>query len=155
MSTSLLYHAFGIRGYQYQRTDYAEGRVIFTVVQKREALRCPVCGSPGVHKRGEKWRSLRSLPIGSKPVGISLAVPRVCCETCGITRQAPVTFADPRKSDTKAFARYVLDLSESMTIQDVAQHLGVGWRTSKKSRPTCARCLRRPCGLSSGARSDW
>ena len=27
MSTSLLYHAFGIRGYQYARTDYQGGQV--------------------------------------------------------------------------------------------------------------------------------
>ena len=26
MSTSLLYHAFGIRGYQYTRTDYQVGK---------------------------------------------------------------------------------------------------------------------------------
>ncbi len=33
MSTSLLYHAFGIRGYGYVRTDYQDGRVIFTIMQ--------------------------------------------------------------------------------------------------------------------------
>ena len=31
MSTSLLYHAFGIRGYQYVHTDYAEGVVVFPI----------------------------------------------------------------------------------------------------------------------------
>ena len=31
MSTSLLYHGFGIRGYQYRRTTYAEGTVMFTL----------------------------------------------------------------------------------------------------------------------------
>ena len=31
MSTSLLYHAFGIRGYDYVKTDYREGRVVFTI----------------------------------------------------------------------------------------------------------------------------
>src|SRR5260370_20067841 len=34
MSTSLLYHAFGIRGYRYTRTDYCEGDVVFTVEQR-------------------------------------------------------------------------------------------------------------------------
>ena len=29
MSTSLLYHAFGIRSYRYVRTDYLEGEVVF------------------------------------------------------------------------------------------------------------------------------
>jgi hypothetical protein len=28
MSTSLLYHAFGIRGYQYVRTDYQGGETL-------------------------------------------------------------------------------------------------------------------------------
>jgi hypothetical protein len=43
MSTSLLYHAFGVRGYQYERTDYLEGAVHFTITQERLKLRCPVC----------------------------------------------------------------------------------------------------------------
>ena len=30
MSTSLLYHAFGIRDYEYVRTGYQDGEVIFT-----------------------------------------------------------------------------------------------------------------------------
>ena len=34
MSTSLLYHAFGIRGYRYTRTDYLEGEVVFTIEQR-------------------------------------------------------------------------------------------------------------------------
>lgn len=36
-------------------------------------------------------------------------------------------FADPRRTHTKAFERYVLELSRCMTILDVARHLGVGW----------------------------
>ena len=38
-----------------------------------------------------------------------------------------VPFADTRRSYTKAFERYALDLSRRMTIRDVAEHLGVGW----------------------------
>ncbi|MFO0952356.1 MAG: helix-turn-helix domain-containing protein [Isosphaeraceae bacterium] len=38
-----------------------------------------------------------------------------------------VTFADPRRSYTRRFERYVLELSRRMTIRDVAAHLGVGW----------------------------
>jgi transposase len=38
-----------------------------------------------------------------------------------------VDFADVRRSYTKAFERYVLELSRHMTIQDVAEHLQVGW----------------------------
>jgi transposase len=127
-----LYQAFGIRGYQHQRTDYLEGRVIMAISQPRQSLRCPACGSSDVHKRGEKWRSFRTLPIGSRPVAVVLAVPRVSCERCRLVRQVDVAFADPRKSYTRSFARYVLELSRKMTIQDVAQHLGVGWDLVKE-----------------------
>lgn len=34
MSTSLLYHGFGVTGYRYVRTDYREGDIIFTVERK-------------------------------------------------------------------------------------------------------------------------
>ena len=56
MSTSLLYHAFGIRGYQYVRTRYEEGAVIFAIDQPREAYRCGHCGSPDVHAKGSVLR---------------------------------------------------------------------------------------------------
>ena len=35
MSTSLLYHAFGVRGYGYVKTAYVGGEVIFTIEQPR------------------------------------------------------------------------------------------------------------------------
>ena len=132
MSTSLLYHGFMIRGYEYQRTDYLWGSVVFTIKQARDRLRCPCCGSDNVHQRGHRWRLYRSLPIGGKPVWIGFKIARVSCQDCGAWRQVRVTFADERKRHTKAFARYVLELSKSMTIQDVAGHLGVGWDLVKE-----------------------
>ena len=66
MSTSLLYHAFGIRGYQYVRIEYRDGEVIFTVEQERKTLRCAACGSRDIQPRGRAERHFRSLPIGSR-----------------------------------------------------------------------------------------
>ena len=45
--------------------------------------------------------------------------------------QVEVPFAEVRRSYTKAFERYALDLSRRMTIRDVAVHLGVGWDVIK------------------------
>jgi transposase len=53
------------------------------------------------------------------------------CQACGVTRQVAVPFADPKKHYTRSFERYALELSARMTIQDVAQHLGVSWDTIK------------------------
>jgi transposase len=127
MSTSLLYHAFGLRGYDYAKTDYQDGGVIFTLGQRRQTYRCPVCHSRAVHPRGYQERTFKAVPIGHKPVCVVLPIPRVECPRCGIIRQVPVAFADPRRSYTHAFERYALELSRLMTIQDVARHLQVGW----------------------------
>ena len=131
MSTSLLYHGFGIRGYKYLGAEYEGGKVIFTVQQQQVDLRCRVCGSWRVVRRGTNLRRFRSLPIGSKPVQIVWDVPRLGCLDCGAVRQVKVGFADERRSYTKAFERHVLDLSRRMTIRDVARHLQVGWDVVK------------------------
>ena len=131
MSTSLLYHAFGLRGYDYVKTDYQDGGVIFTLCQRRHTYRCPVCNSRAVHPRGHQERTFKAVPIGHKPVTVVLPIPRVECPTCGIIRQVPVAFADPRRSYTRAFERYALELGRLMTIQDVARHWQVGWDTIK------------------------
>ena len=132
MSTSFVYHALGIRGYKYMKADYAQGEVQFTISQDRERLSCATCGSYDVHPRGTKTRIFKSLPIGSKGTKIIFPIPRVDCENCGEFRQVKLQFADPQKSYTKGFERYALDLSRSMTIQDVANHLGVSWDLIKE-----------------------
>jgi transposase len=131
MSTSLLYHAFGLRGYDYVKTEYTEGRVVFTVQQRPHTCRCPQCDSPEVIHHGQEIRQFKAVPIGHKPVLIVLPIPRVECRRCQIIRQVTLPFADPRRRYTRAFERYALELSRLMTIQDVARHLGVSWDTIK------------------------
>jgi transposase len=132
MSTSLLYHGFGVRGYRYVKTEYANGEVVFTIEQPRESLRCPLCGSAEVIVRGRSVRRFRTVPIGSKPVYLALPVPRVECRACGAIRQVKIGFADRRVSYTRAFRRYALELSRYMTIKDVAEHLGISWDVIKE-----------------------
>src|SRR5512142_546012 len=131
MSTSLLYHAFGIRGYQYTRTDYQDGRVIFTIRQAPKTCRCSACGSPQVQSRGRVERRFRAVPIGRRATFVVLPIPRVECQACGVVRQVEIPFADSRRSYTSAFERYALELSRRMTIRDVAVHLDVSWDVIK------------------------
>jgi transposase len=143
MSTSLLYHAFGLHGYRHVSSHFEEGSVTFTIEQPRERLRCAVCGSADVWAQGDQQRTFRTLPIGKRPTFLRFGVPRVLCFACGHVRQVKVPFAEPRRSYTRAFERYALELSRHMTIQDVAHHLGVGWDTIKDIQ---ARYLRRRFG---------
>jgi len=131
MSTSLLYHAFGIVGYHYLRQQFQGGQVNFRIEQPRERLRCPQCGCDDVWKRGHQTRTFRTVPIGPKPTSVTLDVARVWCPVCDSVRQVKIAFADPKKRYTRSFERYALDLSRRMTIQDVAEHLQVSWDTIK------------------------
>ena len=132
MSTSLLYHAFGVRGYRYVKTLYEEARVVFVIRQDRKRLECPECGSVEVIRHGEVVRRFRGLPIGGKQVFLEFPVPRVECTRCQVRRQVKIEFAETRRRYTKSFARYALALSRYMTIKDAAQHLGVSWGTIKE-----------------------
>ncbi len=131
MSTSLLYHAFGIRDYRYVKSSYIEGGVMFSMEPKKESLCCTVCRSTEVIHRGEVTREFHALPIGSRQVTLQVCIPRLECHDCGAVRQAAIGFAEPRRTYTKSFERYALELSHSMTILDVAEHLNIGWDVVK------------------------
>src|ERR1700685_4665221 len=131
MSTSLLYHAFGLVGYHYVNQTFEGGKVTFRIEQPRERHRCSACGSAEVWDQGGSEREFHAVPIGSKPVVLKLKVARVMCFDCCKVRQVKLPFADSQKRYTRAFARYALELARYMTIQDVAKHLKVSWDTVK------------------------
>jgi transposase len=131
MSTSLLYHGFGIVGYRYVRTEYREGAAIFTVSRNKFRLRCSVCKSRRIIQHGSVPRWFHSLPIGRKATYIKAEIPRLECKDCKAIRQSDIGFADSRLTYTKALGRYVLDLARHMTISDVSRHLRLSWDVVK------------------------
>ena len=132
MSTSFLYHAFGIRGYEYVHTRYEHGQTIFRVGEEKFRLRCPQCQSSQVTKKGQVLRLFRMQPIGKRPTFLEVPIQRVGCVACGVVRQVQLPFADKKVGYTKQFERYALELSRLMTIGDAADHLGVCWDTIKE-----------------------
>ena len=128
MSTSLLYHAFGLpTGYIYKSTHYEKSKIRFVVEQGKKHYCCSQCESQNVIRRGNQLRQFKTLPIGEREVYIEFAVPRLECKSCGSIRQAKVRFADGSKRYTKRFRKLVLSLSRHMTIKSVAAILRVGW----------------------------
>jgi transposase len=131
MSTGLLYHALGVRGYRHERTEYSGGAIFLRIRRNPSKRICPSCKSRSFILRGGVERTFRSIPIGKKPTFLRLTVHRVQCRECGTLRQEDVEFAHPRIRHTRAFERYALDLTRWATIQDVAEHLDVSWGTVK------------------------
>jgi hypothetical protein len=66
MSTSLLYHGFGIRGIVYKRIEYKDRKILVWVETPREQLKCATCESKEVRLRGKKIRQFRSVPIETR-----------------------------------------------------------------------------------------
>jgi transposase len=131
MSTDLLYHGFGIHGYEHLDSTFEGGQIRLRLRHKRASHRCSACRCWNVVRHGEQERTFRTVPLGRKPVFLEVSIPRVECRACGVIRQVKLSFAEPRYGYTRAFERYVLDLSRAMTIKDVARHLEVGWDTIK------------------------
>lgn len=131
MSTSLLYHAWGLRGYRHEATEFVEGEIVFRLRQNEDTLCCGHCGGRAVMRAGVVVRRFKTLPIGGKPVWLELPVQRLWCAACNRTRQVKLPLADERRTYTHSFERYALELGRHMTIQDVAHHLQVSWDVIK------------------------
>ena len=129
MSTSLLYHSFGIQGpYHYVSSQYESGSTIFNIAHNHR-MKCPDCKSRKVIKKGTKERQFIGAPIGIKKTLIRILHQRIQCTLCKVIQYLPLKFIPrPKVRYIRAFERYVLSLSiEKMTISSIAKLCNVGW----------------------------
>jgi transposase len=93
---------------------------------------CHDCGSPAqtVHSRGHR-RYLRDLNLADAQVWLEVEYRKIWCPDCGGVRVERLDFADASKRVTHRLARYVHDLCQWMTVQDVAEHLDLDPKTVK------------------------
>lgn len=144
MTSSELYHGFGIEGYRTVRTEFVSRRMVLHVESTRPPL-CSCCGSSSVVGRGRFERRVKSLPIGAKQVDILLRGQRVECQDCSEVRRMKVDFAEPRVGYTKRLEKYVLFLLRKATMKDVAELVGLGWDAVKDiQKRHLTRRYRRP-----------
>ena len=63
MSQELLYHAFHVQGYESQRFEFDQHRVLIHLRPQPHRVCCSNCGSQNVVRRGSVIRWLRNVPI--------------------------------------------------------------------------------------------
>ncbi len=133
-TTSFLYHAQGIRGYQHLRTEYRSGACFHHVSMAEEKRACAACGAGPecLTLDGRFERTFSAAPVGGRPEFIVLHGHQQHCMACGTRRREPIRFADGSRSYTKRFGQFLLQLCASMTLKDVARRLGVGWDLVKE-----------------------
>jgi len=146
MSDWLLYHVWGIRGYQAVRCERLDDRACVAFLRPcPSVVCCPRCGSKDVVRKGSKMRMFLGTPIGRRRMYFETEIPRVRCDRCRITRQVRVPFADEKKRHTRQFERFALELAQITTTQLAARHLGVSWDTVRDIEArSLARKYRKP-----------
>ena len=132
MSTSLLHHAYSLKGVTYNCTKYSNGKIIFQAELKRNEYRCPECHSKDVIFKGRKRRQFLLVPCGKKTVLLDLLMHRLLCQRCGKVRWPYLAFAPGKQRYTNSFALFVITLLQHMTIKSVSSLLGVSWDLVKQ-----------------------
>lgn len=64
MSTSILYHAFGLRGIHYEATRYISDSIVIEARLTDQSVKCPECSGRKAVFKGHKRRLLRMSPMG-------------------------------------------------------------------------------------------
>ena len=132
MSTSLLYHAFNIKGVEYHSTKYLGNAIVFSTEITNKFLKCPRCDCRQAVFKGQKTRWLKMGPLGRKQALLRLRVHRLQCVKCEKLWWPQLPFMVGKHRYTRSFTMIALDLLRFGTIKDVAQYLHVGWDLLKE-----------------------
>ncbi len=132
MSTSLLYHAFNLKGIEYHSTHFLGNAVIFSAEMTDKFTKCPGCGCRHAIYKGQKTRWFRMSPMGRKQSILKLLLHRLQCSNCQKLWWPQLPFMDGKHRYTRSFALTALDLLRFGTIKDVAHYLHVGWDLIKE-----------------------
>ena len=127
-----MYHLMGIREQECTCAKYNGQVAVIHVRTRKDKLYCARCGSSHVTRSGVVERDFRSVPVGSKPMVVRMAVQRLECKDCGSVLQEHIHFAKAGRSYTRRMASFVVDLSRAMTLKAVSAFTGLSWNTVKE-----------------------
>src|SRR5512136_2032206 len=83
MSTSILYHAFGVKGIHYESVHYLGDSLLFSARATDRYVKCPQCGAKGATFKGQKRRLFRMSSMGRKRCFMDHLLHRLKCRECG------------------------------------------------------------------------
>ena len=127
MSTSILYHAFGLKGIEYKSTHFIADRIVISAEMNDQWVRCPQCGCRRTIFKGQKRRWFFMSPIGRKKCMLELVLHRLKCRGCSTLWWPTLPFMIGTHRYVRSFALTVIEMLRFSTIRSVAEYLGVGW----------------------------
>lgn len=132
MSTSLLYHTQGTRGFQFQSYVFSGGRTAINISRQRDRFSCPACKSPDVSATPVGIRVVRALPMGKQQCDLRVRTHRVRCHRCRAFKMEVLPFLPrPKARITRALARTIIELRSEMSIAAIAGYFDLHWSTVK------------------------
>jgi transposase len=93
---------------------------------------CHVCGCRCRQIHSWRRRLIRDLDLGETRVTILTTFRRLRCGCCGSVRTEDLELFTPYQRVTKRLARHIHDLCKRLTVKEVADHLGLDWKTVKE-----------------------
>jgi transposase len=95
----------------------------------------PICSGCGKHATGiHSWtqRTIRDLNIATARLWLTCRYRKVFCAHCRGVHIEDLDLFNPYLRVSKRLARYVYQLCQMMTVSEVANHLGLNWKTVKE-----------------------
>ena len=116
---------------QHVSTDVSTAQIIFEPDKRFHPIchRCKEKAS-GVHSHAH--RKIRDLDFGGLWVWIQLHYRKITCPCCQRTLVEDLELFHPSARVTNRMACYIYGLCRVMTIKEVAQHVGLNWKTVKQ-----------------------
>lgn len=134
MSTLSISHYYPFRQMVVTRQSVSEDARTAVVVLKPDQRFAPICHECQTHGTGvhsEETRAIRDLNMTAARVTLNCTYRKVSCPKCRRIVVEDTGVFDPWSRVTRRLARYVHDLCKAMTVTDVAEHLGLDWKTVK------------------------
>src|SRR3990172_3941906 len=104
--------------------------VMVEISREKEAYRCR-CGREFTRYYDGNYREVRDLSFGPWDRWLLFFQVRVDCPCCGVVTEA-LEWLEPSQRFTRRFGDYVGILCTLGSVRDVAQHLGLDWKTVKR-----------------------
>ena len=113
------------------QTVKGEESALFARPDKRYKPICSVCASRCDTIHAWAKRPIRDLNCGAAKVVIECRYRKVYCMNCGRILVEDLAFFEPYQRVSKRLAHFIHDLCKILTVQDVARHYDLDWKTVK------------------------
>jgi len=92
---------------------------------------CHLCGSPARQVHSRDVRAIRDLSLALVAIRVICRYRKVYCSVCHQIVVEDLEFFRPSQRVTIRLAQYIHELCKMLTVVEVADHLGLNWKTVK------------------------